>query len=137
MALKAVVKNKLNLNLPVSTLTRIMKKNIHSRSSEALNQGEIDALSTLVQDNEFLLLTFFPRNDIFPRLIGTCGSHYATEYVEPLHIKSSLLALTDSMEDWIQKLQLSIQMLELLKKLETDFQEPIHLCDIQLQHFGK
>ncbi|XP_045463671.1 divergent protein kinase domain 1C [Harmonia axyridis] len=135
-ALRAVVKNQLNLNLPVNTILRIMKKTIHSKDSDVLKQEEIDALSTLVQDNEFLVLSFFHGNDVFPRLIGTCGSHYATEYVEPLQVTSSLMALTDNVEEWIQRLQMAAQILELLKKLETDFQEPIHLCDIQLHHFG-
>ncbi|XP_044760312.1 divergent protein kinase domain 1C [Coccinella septempunctata] len=135
-ALRAVVKNKLNLNIPVNTLMRTMKKNIHSRNFDVFSQEEIDSMSTLVQDNEFLVLTFFSGNDIFPRLVGTCGSYYATEYVEPIQVKSSLLALTDNVKDWIWRLQISTQILELLKKLETDFQEPIHLCDIQMEHFG-
>ncbi|KAK9881487.1 hypothetical protein WA026_016372 [Henosepilachna vigintioctopunctata] len=135
--LKAVTKKKLNMVLPLNTLMRIMSKTIHSKKSEMpIRDYEMDSLSTLVQDNEFLIMAIFPGNEVFPKILGTCGIYYCTEYMEPINIKSSLLSLTDSLEEWIQKLQISTQILELLNKLETDFHEPFHLCDIQLHHFG-
>ncbi|KAL3285390.1 hypothetical protein HHI36_019495 [Cryptolaemus montrouzieri] len=135
--LKAVIKNKLNIDLPLSTIMRITKKNFNTKDSDIRTRHkEIDSISTLILDNEFLILSVLPGNDIFPRLIGTCGPYYATEYIEPVWMRSSLLALTDSETEWIQRLQISAQILELLKRLATEMHEPIHLCDVELEHFG-
>lgn len=72
----------------------------------------------------------------FPQLLGTCGSYFAVEYVEPVEEIPSILALEDTREDWARKLRIAILILDLLDELETSFKEPLYLCDVKIEHFG-
>lgn len=96
----------------------------------------MDNLWYLLHDNEYLLSALFTDKDIFPQLLGTCGLYFAVEYLEPVPDLSSLLTISDSLEDWGIRLKVAVQILDLLEELESGFREPFHLCDIKIQHFG-
>lgn len=96
----------------------------------------MDNLWYLLQDNEYLLSALFTDKDVFPQLLGTCGLHYAVEYLEPVPDISSFLTISDSIENWGKRLRVSVHILDLLEELENNFREPFHLCDIKIKHFG-
>ncbi|KAJ8973756.1 hypothetical protein NQ317_018344 [Molorchus minor] len=108
----------------------------YEEKDKAKRHKEMDNLWFLLQDNEYLLSTLFTDKDVFPQLLGTCGPYFAVEYLEPVPDLSSLLTVSDSLEDWGKRLQVGVQILDLLEELETDFREPFHLCDIKIEHFG-
>ncbi|CAH1372838.1 unnamed protein product [Tenebrio molitor] len=135
--IRAVVKSKLNITLAHNGAVRLTRlKPSYEETDISKRQKEMDNLWILVQDNEYLLSTIYTDKDIFPQLLGTCGPYFAVEYVEPVQDVSSLLSVSDTKEDWANRLKTSVQMLELLDELETGFREPFHLCDIKLEHFG-
>src|SRR5699024_4728632 len=113
-AIQAVVKNKLNIMLPhdiVHRLTRLTpsveEKNI------VVRQKEMDNIWKLVQNNEYLLSVIYADVDVFPKLLGTCGSFFAVEYVEPLQSASALLGLSDNRENWSKRLKTALHILQL------------------------
>ncbi|GJQ76969.1 hypothetical protein Trydic_g15165 [Trypoxylus dichotomus] len=108
---KAIVKNKINVNISHDTAQKLARlKPSYQEINTAKRRKEMDSLWVLLQDNEYLLSALHAERDIFPQLLGTCGSYFAVEYVEPIE--------------------------ELLDELETGFPEPYHLCDVKLEHFG-
>lgn len=135
--IRNIVKSKLNLTLAYDTAIRLSRlKPSYEEKDRLKRHKEIDNLWFLLQDNEYLLSTLFTDKDVFPQLLGTCGPYFAVEYLDALPDTSSLLKLSDTLEDWSKRLRIAIQILDLLEELETGFREPFHLCDIKMDHFG-
>ncbi|KAF7281060.1 divergent protein kinase domain 1C [Rhynchophorus ferrugineus] len=135
--IRTIVKRKLNLTLAYDTAVRLSRlKPSYEEKDLSKRHQEIESLWYLLQDNEYLLSTIFTDKDIFPQLIGTCGSYFAVEYLEPVSSMSSFFSMDDNREQWGQRLRFAVQILDLIDSLETSFREPFHLCDIKLSHFG-
>ncbi|XP_030760683.1 divergent protein kinase domain 1C [Sitophilus oryzae] len=136
-SIRTIVKRKLNLTLAYDTAVRLSRlKPSYEEKDLTKRQQEMDSLWYLLQDNEYLLSTIFTDKDIFPQLIGTCGSYFAVEYLEPVPSLSSYLSLNDNKEEWGQRLRFAVQILDLLEDLDTGFREPFHLCNVKFNHFG-
>ncbi|XP_017781122.1 PREDICTED: protein FAM69C [Nicrophorus vespilloides] len=134
---KAIVKSKLNITLPQETAVRLTRlKPNYVESDVRKRQKEMDNIWVLLQDNEYLLSNIFTERDIFPQLLGTCGPYFAVEYMDPIQGISSILSFAEDKEEWSVRLRTAIQIIELIEEMENGFQEPFHLCDIKLEHFG-
>ena len=96
-------------------------------SSSEKTEDLMTNLWQLSQDNEYVMLMAYQHSKIFPKILSTCGTFYAVEYAKPVS--------TYSETDWNLKILHSKQILELLLKLAS-FQDPIHICDVKLEHFG-
>jgi len=96
----------------------------------------MENLWPLLQENEYLMTILYEDRDVFPQLIGTCGTFFAVEYVRPIETPTTVLALSDSKPEWAKRLKLAVMILDLLDELETGFPEPLHLCDVKINHFG-
>lgn len=81
----------------------------------------------LSQDNEYVMLMTNQHSKMFPKILSTCGTFYAVEYAKPIPVHSET--------NWKLRILHSKQILELLLKLAS-FQDPIHICDVKLEHFG-
>ncbi|KAG7202455.1 hypothetical protein KM043_018754 [Ampulex compressa] len=135
--IKDLVINKLNLTLTQRQLERLARLRTHRvETDERRRQLEMENLWPLLQENEYLMTILYEDRDIFPQLIGTCGTFYAVEYVRPIETPTTVLALSDSKPEWAKRLKLAVMILDLLEELETNFPEPIHLCDVKINHFG-
>lgn len=98
---------------------------------------EMESLWVLLQDNEYLLSALHAERDIFPQLLGTCGTYFAVEYVEPIEsLSTTFLTIDDNRSEWGRRLKIALLILELLDEMENGFHEPYHLCDIKLEHLG-
>ncbi len=87
----------------------------------------------LSQDNEYVTLMVNQHSNLFPKILGSCGTFYAVEYAKPI---SRLNIYSDRLDDFISRIQQAKLMLELLNGLQTTFPDPIHICDVKLEHFG-
>ncbi|CAG9858548.1 unnamed protein product [Phyllotreta striolata] len=135
--IRAIVRNKFNLTVAYDTAVRLSRlKPSYEEKDANKRRKEMDNLWLLLQDNEYLLSALFTDKDVFPQLLGTCGPYFAVEYLDPIPTISSYLTYSDDTENWGKRLKLAVQILELLDKLETNFREPFHLCDLKLEHFG-
>lgn len=86
----------------------------------------------LSQDNEYVLLMLYG-HAIFPNVLASCGTFYAVQYAQPI---SEMDVFTDQFSKWKKRMHLSKLILDLIKILSTSFQDPIHICDVKLEHFG-
>jgi len=97
---------------------------------ETESEKTVDLMTNLwqlSQDNEYVMLMTNQHSKMFPKILSTCGTFYAVEYAKPIpvHLKT----------DKNLRILHSKQILELLMKLAS-FQDPIHICDVKLEHFG-
>ncbi|CAL7935312.1 unnamed protein product [Xylocopa violacea] len=135
--IRDLVVSKLNVTLSQHQLERLARLRTHRVETEpARRQLEMENLWPLLQENEYLMSILYEDRDIFPQLIGTCGTFYAVEYVRPIETPTTILALSDSKPEWAKRLKLAVMILDLLEELDTNFPEPIHLCDVKINHFG-
>ncbi|CAD1476837.1 unnamed protein product [Heterotrigona itama] len=135
--IKDLVVSKLNVTLSQHQLERLARLRTHRVETEPRRrQLEMENLWPLLQENEYLMSILYEDRDIFPQLIGTCGTFYAVEYVRPIETPTTILALSDSKPEWAKRLKLAVMILDLLEELDTNFPEPIHLCDVKINHFG-
>ena len=105
-------------------------------------QGTANARSTalqniyfLLQQDEYLYMKFFEHVDVFPKIMGTCGHFYATEYAPPGRVlgQNTLFATKGS---WRERATIAMRLLNLLRHLEYSLPEPFHMCDIKGENFG-
>ena len=102
------------------------------RNSSNLNEHQMISLWNLTQDNEYVLLMVHEHLKLFPKVLGTCGTFFAVEYAKPI---SELEMFTDDLSDWIVRVEIAKLILELLGSLNSFF-DPMHICDVKLEHFG-
>jgi hypothetical protein len=87
----------------------------------------------LSQDNEYVTLMINQHSHLFPKILSSCGTFYAVEYAKPI---SRLNIYSDRPEDFYARIHQAKLMLELLDDLHTTFPDPVHVCDVKLEHFG-
>lgn len=103
-------------------------------SKSITNKELMNNLWQLSQDNEYVTLMINEHSRLFPRILASCGTFYAMEYAQPI---SQLDMFSDRLEDFIQRIRQAEMILKLLKGLETSFEQPLHMCDVKLEHFGQ
>ncbi|XP_011135703.1 protein FAM69C isoform X2 [Harpegnathos saltator] len=135
--IKDLIVSKLNMTLPRHQLERLARLRTHRMETDLMRRRlEMENLWPLLQENEYLMMILYEDRDVFPQLIGTCGTFYAVEYVRPIETPTTVLALPDSKPEWAKRLKLAVMILDLLEDLETSMPEPFYLCDVKINHFG-
>ncbi|XP_042893270.1 divergent protein kinase domain 1C-like [Penaeus japonicus] len=113
------------------TIIKLMDENdLYKTDSEIVEYHKNFWL--LLQDHEFLMSYLFEEFRLFPRVLGTCSSYYAVEYLKPLTEN----AMRPFSLTWRERLWKGLDILRYIRKLETVYMEHIHLCDIKHSHFG-
>ncbi|XP_033212023.1 divergent protein kinase domain 1C isoform X2 [Belonocnema kinseyi] len=135
--IRDVVTNKLNYSITTHQLERLSRLRTSRIETEPQKRKlEMENVWPLLQEQEYIMTLLFEDKDVFPQIIGTCGTFYAVEYVRPIETPTTVLALSDSKPEWAKRLKLAVMILDLLQEFETVFTEPFHLCDVKINHFG-
>lgn len=135
--IKDVVLNKLNYSMSTHQLERLSRLRTSKIETEATKRKlEMENVWPLMQEQEYIMTILFEDRDVFPQLIGTCGTFYAVEYIRPIETPTTVLALSDSKPEWAKRVKLAVMILDLLQELQTVFPEPLYLCDVKINHFG-
>lgn len=80
--IKDLVVNKLNYTVSTQQMQRLARLRTHKIEVDTKRrQLEMENVWPLLQENEYLITILFEDRDVFPQLIGTCGTFYAVEYV--------------------------------------------------------
>lgn len=131
---KSIIKSKFN----------IMIKDINAKSMTYIQYSQVGGnrytemqnVWSLIQDNEYLALSLYEKYDVFPKLLGTCGSLYAVEKMNSISGYWHMMALYDSQKEWEKRVKISLMILDFLHQLEVSLPEPLLLCDVKMIHFG-
>lgn len=100
----------------------------------SIENWQMSNLWHLIQDNEYVLTKIYSKLDVFPTLVGTCGSIYVVEELEPLALPGYFDSLKFS--DWAKRVSVALATLDLLDEFESILDHPVHLCDVKPDHFG-
>lgn len=131
---KKVVKMKFNLAVN-DVDVKIMSYSQHSQS-DGNRYVEKRKLWSLLHDNEYLALILYDKYNVFPKLLGTCGSLYAVQRLNSISGYKHLVSLYDSHAEWAKRVKISIMILDFLLQLDEIFPEPMLICDVKMNNFG-
>lgn len=92
----------------------------------------MDSVWPLIQQDEYLLLRLNQHLPYMPKLYGTCGYVYAVEYAPP----SKLFYSSVIEGGWSARAKLALGILDVVRALDFDFHEPLHICDVKPENFG-
>ena len=135
--IRDLVFSKLNITISQHQIERLSRLRMHrGEVDEDRRELEMENVWQLLQENEYIISIVYEDRDVFPQLVGTCGTFYAVEYVRPIETPTTILALSDSKPEWSKRLKLAVMILDLLEELEANFPEPFYLCDVKINHFG-
>lgn len=134
--IKSIVRSKLNLEISSEDATRLSYLKGIEKRSVSKRTKEMDNLWFLLQDNDYLLGVLYEDKDMFPRVYATCGTIFGVEQLQPVETISSFLTISESKEEWKKNLRNAVLLVELIEKLDEEFAEPYHLCDVRLDIFG-
>ena len=96
------------------------------------------SLWSLINQDEYLFTKYFSDNRYLPYVFGTCGSYYAVEYapstgaLDPDVFHMSRL----TRHSWSERVKLAHDLLNVVRSLEEDFEEAVHMCDVKGSNFG-
>ncbi|XP_048506150.1 divergent protein kinase domain 1C [Athalia rosae] len=135
--IKDLVVNKLNVTVTGPQLQRLSRlRRHHVETNPTRRHLEMENVWPLLQENEYIMSIIYEDRDVFPQLVGTCGTFFAVEYAKPIQTPTTILALSDSKPEWAKRLKLAVMILDLLEEFDANFAEPLHLCDVKINHFG-
>lgn len=132
--IKKVVKTKFNLAIN-DIEAKSMSYSQHSHSiSDKYYYMQKKVLWSLIHNHEYLALSLYGKFNVFPKLLGTCGSLYAVQRLNSISSYSHLVF--DSQSEWVRRVKISIMILDFLLRLEETFPEPMLICDVKMNNFG-
>ena len=92
---------------------------------------------SLLQQQEYALLTVLKNHKHIPRLLGTCGHFYAMEHLSQGKILApEILSGLTQLAPWRDRLRVSVSLLEAVNSYEEEFKETLHMCDVKGENFG-
>ncbi|KAL3860042.1 hypothetical protein ACJMK2_010215 [Sinanodonta woodiana] len=94
----------------------------------------IQSIWSLAMQDEYLFMKLHQNFQFVPKLYGSCGMFYLTEFTPPGDNLNSMIYKPPS--DWYVRANIALQILEMLRSIETNLHEPLHLCDIKGENFG-
>lgn len=132
--IKTIVKTKFNISINDIDAKRMSYMQYSQAGGNRYT--EMQNVWTLILDNEYLALTLYEKFDVFPKLLGTCGSLYAVEKLDLISGYWDLMTMYDNQKEWEKRVKMSLMILDLLQHLEEDLPEPMLICDVKMSHFG-
>lgn len=98
-------------------------------------KAAIESISSLLAQEEYLIIRLNRHLPYIPKLYGSCGGFYLLEFAPPGDILGQDV-IRYSPSPWIERAKIAIQLLELSHSVDTDFNEPLHMCDVKGMNFG-
>ncbi|KAK3086259.1 hypothetical protein FSP39_015868 [Pinctada imbricata] len=89
----------------------------------------------LVEQNEYLFTKSHQHVSYYPKIYGTCGSFYLTEYVPPDLSYFPNFLITKEVS-WNMRVTVAMEILNITESMDKNFHEPLHFCDVKVWNYG-
>ena len=90
---------------------------------------------SLLETDEFILLSILNGISAMPDIYGTCGNMYAMQYATSQPFLPWHLSIVDN-RTWHFRAQLAIALIEMVYSIEITPYGTLYLCDVQESNFG-
>lgn len=96
----------------------------------------MESLWSLINQDEFLFMSVFQDVPFIPKIYGSCGAYYMTEFAPPGQILSPNFFNAKEGGMWKKRVDIALGILDISSSLDIDFHEPLHFCDVKEENFG-
>ena len=100
-----------------------------------LSYSEALVCWSLLETDEFVLLSLLRGASAVPDIYGVCGNMYATQFASSQTLLDRELAVLDG-RTWSLRARLAISLIEMVASLETTPYGTLYLCDVKGPNFG-
>ena len=100
-----------------------------------LSYSEAVVCWSLLETDEFVLLSLLRGVSAVPDLYGACGNMFASQFATSQPFLQGQLNLLDN-RSWTFRARLAIALIEMAASLETTPYGTLYLCDVKGQNFG-
>ena len=90
---------------------------------------------SLLETDEFILLSILNGISAIPDIYGTCGNMYAMQYATSQPFLPWHLSIVDD-RSWYFRAQLAIALIEMIYSIEITSYGTLYLCDVKEANFG-
>ena len=102
---------------------------------DQLSYSEAVLCWSLLETDEFVLLSLLRGVSAVPDLYGACGNMFASQFATSQPFLQGQLKLLDT-RSWTFRARLAIALIEMAASLETTPYGTLYLCDVKGQNFG-
>merc|ERR1712227_228643 len=113
----------------------LQKDSLTEFQNNWLEHTSMKHIWTLALDPEYVYSRVFNEFDVFPEVIGTCGAIYFVEKLQTYDLPYVIKQL--SFEAWVERVKTALKILDLIEEFDNMFDNPVYLCDVKIDHFGK
>lgn len=118
-----------NKSVPHDQLTNMLQ--LKSENNQVLFRASQISAWNLIQDSDFLVASLFEDKELFPKVYGSCGTIYFTEYLgQPVRVERGA-ELT--LAGWKMNVKMAVLIMDFIEELE---QAKLVMCDIDTGQFG-
>ena len=101
------------------------------------------SIASLGMQREYISMRLIGERPYMPKFYGTCGPAYFVENT-PSFLKLGLVLFQGKLPEifsltfagWQERAIIALKIIKLLKTLQTSFDIPVELCDIETHNFG-
>lgn len=91
----------------------------------------------LLQQDEYLMMSYLRGHTGVPKLYGSCGHYYVTEFLPPgRHLSSGNFLSKVFSSDWQKRVGLAVQLMDIMQAFDREYHETLHFCDMKGLNFG-
>ncbi|KAL8559434.1 hypothetical protein ACOMHN_045231 [Nucella lapillus] len=124
-----------------ANLTEIMwERGSHKYTdSTQAKRAAFRSIMMVIDQSEYKMVKALESSDVVPQIYGTCGAMYLQESCPPAVLDDAAASYVDPKHvpvPWEQKATTIIQLLDLIRRLEQQFPQVLHLCDVKETNFG-
>ena len=100
-----------------------------------LSYSEAVVCWSLLETDEFVLLSLLRGLSAVPDLYGACGNMYASQFATSKPLLAYTLTVADN-RTWALRAQLAMALIDMVASLENTLYGTLYLCDVQESNFG-
>lgn len=106
-------------------------------SDDGIKRRDVITQWLLLQQDEYLMMSYLNGHTGVPKLYGTCGHYYVTEFLPPgRHLSSGNFLLKAFPSDWQKRANLALRLLDIMQAFDREYHETLHFCDMKGLNFG-
>lgn len=96
----------------------------------------VQTIWALTQQLEYTFNVLYKDRSFVPKIYGTCGPVYISEFTSS--VANLEFGFTSLLGSWNfrGRAKVALEIMKLLKVLEYDLHQPLHLCDVKGDNFG-
>lgn len=92
---------------------------------------------SLSEQSEYLFSRLLHDKVFVPKIYGSCGPAYFVEFTQTIRKYEYELFSSSFSYPWPERALLAVRLIDLIKQIDSGLHEPLHICDVKPDNFGR